>query len=83
MTEREKSLSACRQLLAPSWRNYWDRGLSNADRKWFLQCADLNRSGRTMWSDLTQEQQRAVLRAYGQFMDGGRISAQPILPRSV
>lgn len=77
MTAREKSIQACRKLLAPSWRRYWNTEMTRQDRRWFLECARIDRLPSTTWDEFTAEQQRAILTAYGAFADAMRADFAP------
>lgn len=77
MTAREKAISQCRKQLAPAWRRYWNQEMTRQDRRWFLECARVDRVPATPWDEFTAEQQRAILKAYGSFADAMRIGQSP------
>lgn len=82
MTPREKEMQKIRKLLDPSFASMWNRDFTQQDRKWFLQCADVEKPSRTTWAEFSPDEQAAIRRAYASFMQGSR-SLQFALPALV
>lgn len=61
------AVAACRAILAPGFASYWAR-LGLIDRRWFMQCAGLDRRKDTSWTSLSAEEQDRVRSAWAAFM---------------
>ncbi len=78
MTACQKAIADCRKILEPSFARYWNTELSLQSRRWFLDCAGVDRVSRTVWAEFTDEQKAAIRRAYAGFMS----AAAPVEARA-
>lgn len=78
MTPREKEMQKMRAILEPRFSRYWNQEMTRRDRVWFLQCADVDRSGGTTWAEFTDDEKNAIRKAYAGFMQGAAAAAQSL-----
>jgi hypothetical protein len=82
MSAAAEAIAQCRAILEPGFAEYWNRELTRQSRKWFLQCAEIDATGGTLWENLSPDQRAKVRKAYAAFMSAETPHTSPHHPRS-